>query len=179
MNNSAITYLGLTLILAYAFTYTQWQELQILINEQSKYQDTIEKIEQIETRKNELLTQFNKISAEDRAKIETLLPDRERYVRLASNISSVAAKHGITIDNVSSKIKNNPTEIITEGGSDSVYGSSIISLGFKGNYDSFNKMMIDLEKSLRVLDIRSIKLSKEDNVLHKFEIELETYWYRQ
>lgn len=178
-STSIIAYIVLTLSIGYAFIYSSVGDLSILINEKQEYKTSLETVNNIENKKNELLTRFNNISPEDKKDIETILPNSLNFVRLVSQIDSVAANYNISIDKVTSKETSPPAgESIGEGQPQRIYNSSIISFSFVASYDKFNLFMDELEKSLRILDIRYVKLTIQENGDYIYDVEFETYWLK-
>jgi Tfp pilus assembly protein PilO len=175
-NISKIVYIILTLVIAYIFIYPSVGEVSALTAEKQKYTDTLTMISNIENKKNELLTKFNNISATDRKDIETILPNSLDFVNLISQIDAVAAKYGISVDKVSSKetTSGNSGETI----SSQPYQSAIIGFSFDATYEKFNAFLNDLEKSLRILDIKSIKLTTKEDGIYTYNMEFQTHWLK-
>ncbi len=153
------------------------------MDKKQQYEQSLETVSNIENTKNELLTKFNNISAEDKKDIETVLPNSMNFVRLVSQIDAVAAKYGISINKTSSKAINDPSGNSADGTqSAKLYNSATIGFSFDASYDKFNVFMDDLEKSMRVLDIRSVKLNsqkdKDQDNVYSYDIEFETYWLK-
>lgn len=176
---SLLAYIILTLSLGYFFVYPSFNEISLLVGEKEKYQHSLDLIADIENKKNELLTEFNKISATDKKNIDVVLPNSLDFVRLISQIDIIAGKHGISIDKISSK-EMDPSvgESIAEAGPQNPYRSSLISFSFTASYDKFNSFMSNLEKSLRILDIKSVKISTLESGLYLYSVEFETYWLK-
>lgn len=174
---SIIAYIVLTVSIGYAFIYPSLADMNALSAQKQKYEDSLEKVSNIEAKKNELLDQFNAISESDKENIETILPDSFDFVRLISQIDNVAAKYGIYITNASSKEINSGGTSIENAEAPKPYSSAVVALSFLASYERFNDFLADLEKSLRILDIRSINLESQEKGLYKFDVEFETYWY--
>lgn len=68
------------------------------MKEKQEYESSLEMVNSIESKKNELLAEFDKISEQDKKNIETILPSSLDFVKLISQIDRVAANYGITID---------------------------------------------------------------------------------
>lgn len=178
---SILSYLILTLAVGYAFMYPKINEISLLKEEESRYENSLATVQNIEDKKNELLTKFNKVSAIDRKNIETFLPDSLNFVNLIYQIDAVASKYGIKIDKVSSKdLGSSVGSSIAESEAPKPYKSSTIGFSFEASYPKFQSFIADLEKSLRILDIRSLKISADvkENGLYKYDIEFETYSFK-
>ena len=176
-NISILAYVILTLSIGYAFIYPSAGDLSKLMEEKQKYSDYVEMTGNIENKKDELLTRFNNISEEDKKNIETILPDSLDFVRLISQIDAVAANYGISIDKISSReVDPSVGSSIEEAGPQRPYRSSVIGFSFTSSYDNFNGFMAELEKSLRILDVKSVKLSIQESGVYSYNVEFETYW---
>ena len=125
---SIIAYIVLALSVGYAFVYPSMGEVSILMGERQKYETSLEMVNNIENKKNELLTEFNKISTEDKKDIDTVLPNSLNFVRLVSQISSVASKYNIVIDKTSyRKTSPSTSESIGEEQPETMFDSAIIN----------------------------------------------------
>jgi|SRR3989344_4660564 len=164
---------------AYAFVYPSLNDLSVLRAEEQKYEEAITTVQNIENRKNELLTQFNQVSATDRKKIETLLPDSLDFVRLTSDIDAIGSKYGIAIDKVSAIGHDTSSGTSIESAAPAKpYQSAVVGFSFVASYDTFVKFLNDLERSLRILDIHSIHLTPQAAGLYMYTVEFETYWFK-
>ncbi len=178
-NTSIIAYLILTLSIGYAFIYPATGNLSVLMKEKQKYNDSLETVSNIKNKKSELLTKFNNISVADKKNINIILPNSLNFVKLISQIDAVAANYNISIDKVTSK-KTAPAsgKSIGEKQPPKTYDSAIIGFSFIAPYNKFSNFMDDLEKSLRILDIRSVKLKTQENGNYSYNVEFETYWLK-
>jgi Tfp pilus assembly protein PilO len=178
-NTSIISYIILTLAIGYAFIYSPLGDINNLLAEKQKYVDSLDKISNIESKKNDLLTKFNEIPESDKKNIETVLPSSLNFVKLISQIDTLAANYGISINNISSKEVNPSTGTLAENTEpQKTYNSSIIGFSFIASYDKFKTFLNDLEKNMRVMDIRSAQLETKENGVYSYNVEFETYWLK-
>lgn len=178
-NISIIAYVILTLSIGYAFAYPSFGDISLLLDQKQKYLDSLEMVSNIENKKEELLTQFNAISEADKKNVETVLPSSLNFVKLVSDIDAVGAKYGITIDKIALKEIASPIgDSLEEVAPVKDYQSSLIGFSFDASYDKFNTFINDLEKSLRILDVRSTKVSTADSGVYTYDVEFEIYWLK-
>ena len=178
-NIATIAYIILTLSVGYAFAYPSFGDLSMLMDEKQKYENTLDMVNNIEIKKKELLTEFNNISDEDKKNIDTILPSSLNFVKLISDIDAVAATHGIAIDKISLKETDDSFDESQEGAQpQSSYRSSVIGFSFNATYSKFNDFIDDLEKSLRILDIKSMQLRTQETGIYTYDVEFETYWLK-
>lgn len=178
MSNTAIVaYVVIALGIGYAFILPNYNDLTLLMEEQQKYEHSLEMVNNIENRKNELLAKFNNISAQDRKDIETVLPSSFNYIRLISQIDAVAARYGISIDRVTSReVDSSNGDSIAGAMPPKPYKSAIIGFAFDATYDKFGGFLSELEDSMRILDIQSINLSAGETGVYTYDVEFQTYW---
>ncbi|MEK7669435.1 MAG: type 4a pilus biogenesis protein PilO [Patescibacteria group bacterium] len=178
-NTTILFYVILTLSIGYAFIYPTAGDLSALMDERQKQENYLEMISKIEVKKNELLTEYNNISVDDKKYIGTILPDSFDFVRLISQIDAVGSKYGLSIDKTSFKeINASSGDSISEAGPPKTYQSATISFSFDASYSQFNSFMDDLGKSLRILDIKSMKLSAKETGVYSYDVEFEVYWLK-
>lgn len=178
-NTTLLVYFLLTIAVGYAFAYPSVGEINALMTEKEKQESTLIMMTEIEAKKNELLTKYNKISPEDKKYIETVLPDSLDFVKLISQIDAVGSKYGLSIDKTSFRQTDSAEgDTVSEAGSQKPYQSAIISFSFNGSYSQFNSFMNDLGHSLRILDIKSLGLTGADDGVYSYNVEFEVYWLK-
>ena len=178
MSSTAIlAYIVLALTIGYTFVYPAFGEISTLMSEKEKYEKSLKKVAQIENRKNELLSAFNQISEADKESINAVLPDSLNYTKLIADIDAIATRYGIAIDKISKRELDSSTGgSIEEAGPSKSYRSGIISFAFDSSYQNFSSFLEELEQSLRILDVRSLKVGAQPTGLFSYQIEFEAYW---
>jgi Tfp pilus assembly protein PilO len=178
-STSILAYVVLTLAIGYGFIYSPMGDLTALMDKKQQYNDDLETVSNIENTKKELLTKFNNIPAEDKKNIETVLPNSFNFVRLVSQIDAVAANYGIAIGSITSTgVSASVGESIADAKPKNPYESATIGFSFTASYENFNLFMNDLEKSMRILDIKSVHLTIDKDGNYKYEVEFVTYWLK-
>lgn len=172
------------------------RENQILIKEQEKLNEALEKVRELQAVKEELEEKVKSVSAEDLERLHRLLPSHVDNVRLILNIDQIANRYGLTIRSLEFMAQDDSprgAEVIeTAQGvfarpvADesarvvSVDEASLQSLMFQftvsSSYGQFLAFLRDLEKSLRLIDIIGIKFLADDEDLYDFEVKIATYW---
>jgi Tfp pilus assembly protein PilO len=176
---SILAYIILAISIGYAFIYSPMGDLTTLMDQKQQYEQSLENVNNIENTKKELLTKFNNIPATDKQDIEIVLPSSFSFVRFISQIDAVASKYGISIGRTTLREMNSSVEQSTEGSQPSKpFNSAIVGFSFDASYDKFNTFMSDLEKSMRILDVKSVKISAKDNGIYSYDVEFETYWLK-
>lgn len=177
MSSTAIlSYVIFSLSVIYAFSMPLANETFALLDQQAQYEEMVDKMRNLENKKNALLAEFNKISADNIKKIETLIPSSLNFVKLVADIDAVATRHGISIKNISSTNNASSVGSVAEAGATQGYGSASINFDFEGTYAKFNEFINDLERSLRILDIKSVSLSSSESGIYTYTLGFDTYW---
>ena len=172
-----LAYLIISLSVGYAFAYPSFGDISSLTAEKDKYENSLIQVQNLENKKNELLGKFDKISVENKKDIETILPSSLGFIDLIYQIDNLAAKYGLSINNTSFKeISSSVGGSIGTARPQRPFESSIIGFSFTTSYDQFNNFIGDLEKSLRILDMRTLKIEPEENGIYTYTVEFETYW---
>lgn len=159
-------------------------DVDLLKAEKEKYNAAIAQINVLESKKDELLAKMNNIPVEDREKMQTFLPAREETVRLITDIDGIASKHGISVTSASlGTPKTSSSRSIAEVSDGKAYNSRMIDITFSSNYDDLIDFVIDLEKSLRIIDIRSISFTTGSTAraasgVNEYKISMEVYWLK-
>jgi len=176
---SIIAFVIMTISIVYAFIYSSFGEITSLLDQKQTYTDSLEIVSNIEAKKAELATKFDQIPAADKKEIETILPSSLNFVKLVSDIDAVASGYGISINKITSRELSASTgDSVENAAPDKPYNSAIIGFSFTASYDKFYAFLGDLEKSLRILDVRSVKLTTADNGVYTYDVEFETYWVK-
>lgn len=174
---SFASYLLISCALLYAFAYPFWTEVTMKMEEKTKYQKTIDDVNALNQKKDQILAQIKNISDEDRERIDTFMPSSLDFVKLTSDINEVGSKYGIKIDKVSSVEKDKSVgNSINEAEPPKTYNTASISFSFNSSYPNFIKFVNDLEKSLRMLDVKSVIISPTTGSSYDFKLDMDTYW---
>lgn len=130
----------------------------------------------------ELANSLNSISVDDFEKMNVVLPRSVDDVRFVHMVSTLAGRNGIVLrDATIIKSTESTTPLI--GFAAIVQNEiEIESLGMRisvtASYETFRSFLRDLEKSLVIMDIDSLRLSPIEDDLYGFEITLHTYWMK-
>src|SRR3989344_81728 len=112
-------------------------------------------------------------------RINKMLPDNINTVRLALDLDSMASRYGISIDSIKVEVgtaEDASLAVLPEYAE--VYDKATVSLGFISSYADFMRLLADIEKSLRIMDIKSVALETNESGLYEYEIAVETYWLK-
>lgn len=157
----------------------QYNNLKTKKVEVAQLDEAIEQFKELESIKKERIERKSKIPADSLEKLEKgMLSDSVDTIRLTMDIQGIAAQNGIVIrkidikkdDAVSEGVKtaqavaqgsvvDGPVAQVVANPSAEKYGILSISFSLTATYENFKAFLADLEKSLRVMDLVSLKIS--------------------
>lgn len=180
----------------YRSTDTLKPGIKMLKEEISKYDQAIDKSEELVRERQRLLAVSNSMDQGDREDLERLLPDSIDNIRLLIDIDSIALRYGLVLKNLrftgdgtnkaggpaakggASEAAGGGKQGITIGGNETV---GVVAFGFSvsARYDTFKEFLRDLEKSLRLLDVTDLAIkTSPDKDFYDFDVTIKTYWLR-
>ena len=196
MNKNLIALILIIIAIGLYFTFTRsyYAELQVLEATNASYLTAINNSKDLIKTRDQVLAQYNSITDQDKARLDTFLPNNINNVRLVIDINSIAARHGIALQglasNINSVMANGSTEtpgstITARSAAVSVPNANLtatpmnISFSFSATYDNANSFIQDLEASLRLFDVTHFGFTVNDTGIYTYNIQLTTYWLKQ
>lgn len=169
------------------FTYTKpaYANIGIIKAQIAQYEEALKKAAELDKRKQELLDKRNSFNADDLKRLELMLPDHADNIGLILELDSIASRYGMALENADvSTDSASAAEGVTSAGE--IVGVapaySTITLHFStfGTYDHFRSFMLDLESSLRLVDLVSLSLAPDSNApgSYLYDVTIKTYWLK-
>lgn len=144
--------------------------------ERDRYADALEKTREIEQTRTGLLEKYNAIPAEDRERLEKLLPDHVDSVRLIIDVNNMAAQYGMTLRNITLLPSNAELagQTLAIGPQEGLFKAVGLKFSVTGSYGDFRAFLRDLERSLRLTDVKTVSFvaGKEE---YTYSVTLVTY----
>lgn len=158
-----------------------YQNVKFLQEEQSSFNDALQKSKELQAIRDSLLSKYNTFSSVDLDRLEKMLPDNIDNVRLVLEIDSIASKYGMRISAVT--IDSGVSGVTSEGAigpTGEQYETVILSFNITAAYEDFVRFLKDIESSLRIVDITSINFSSENDFdeVYNYKIGIKTYWLK-
>ena len=189
MFRTIISAIGLIAAGAVFFMFAQptYDKVQATQAQIAQYDAALQKAAELQARKQELLSRYNAFNPADRTRLEKLLPDHVDNVRLILDLDSLASKHGMTVQNVviagQANTQNTQTVAGAIGTSKQKYDSLTLTFGTQGTYRTFQQFLADLELSLRIVDLVSLKLTSitpttKGEPPYAYNLTIRTYWLK-
>ena len=164
------------------YTNPTFQEVKELRTQAASYDEALNKSQELRAVRDELLAKRNTFKTESVQKLGRMLPDNVDNIRLIIDINNIAARHDLTLTDVSlgevvggASGKRNPAAV---GASGDPVGSVTVGFSVLATYDELLAFLVDMEHSLRIVDVEglSFKASPQGRTTHAFTIR--TYWLR-
>ncbi len=142
------------------------------------YDDALNKSQELKEVRDKLVSKFNTFSPDDKTKLQEMLPDNVDNIRLAIDINNIAAKHSLSIKNLSvgNSQNKNTKNAAAVGASSGPIGSVELGFSVTSSYDTFLAFLSDLEHSLRVVDVESVSFAASDTGINDYTLTIRTYW---
>lgn len=152
-------------------TYEKVKEMRAEGAEYDKALSVAGELEDLRAELNALLDSF---SQTDLGRLETFLPNHVDNIRMILDINGIASKYNITPRDIKTG------DVVASGSGSNQKAYNVASLGFTFNssYSNATNFLRDLEKSLRLTDIRSldIKSAESGKSGYDFTVSLNSYW---
>lgn len=163
------------------YTNPTYQGTKTIRAQVDSYNDALNKSQELRRIRDEKVAAFNTFSADEKQRLQSILPDNVDNIHLIIDINNIAARHGLSLKNVSlGSISDSATapNALAVGASGSSIGSVELGFGFSASYDVFLSFLEDLQHSLRVMDIEKISFSpgEKSNSDYDFALSVRTYW---
>ncbi len=178
-NNTAIVLFLLSIGLFYTFTNVQYRDVKGLYALAGEYQNVLQNASAIVELRDRLLISYEDFPRTEIDRINKIIPDNIDTVRLAFDLDGMAARYGISIKSVQVTVGTNEDarDVILQK-SNEVYEKATVSIGFVSNYDNFMRLLADIEKNLRIMDIKQISFQTTETGLYDYQVSVETYWLK-
>jgi len=177
-SHTAIILFLLSVGLFYTFTNVQYQkvkELRILAGE---YQDVLKNASAIVDLRDNLLVTYTALPVAEIDRVNKALPDNIDIIRLALDLDGMASRYGISIKNIQVAMARANADFMVLPEYAGVYDKAAVSFSFVSNYDDFKRLLTDIEKSLRIMDVKSASFQVAELSLYEYQISADTYWLK-
>lgn len=178
-STTAVILLLLSIGLFYAFTNGQYREVRELRAVAAEYQNVLQNASAIVALRDRLLVSYEALPKAEVDRIDKVLPDDIGTVRLALDLDDMASRYGISIKNIKATTEaSEDAGLVVLPAYASIYGKATVSFSFISSYENFKRLLADLEKNLRIMDIKSVSFQAGEANLSDYQISVETYWLK-
>lgn len=180
MNRSTATILIILAIgIFFTFTSPQYKGAQGLAAEAREYREVVDNVSRIASTRDNLLASYESIPAAEKERLAKVLPDNIDAVGLARDLDTIASQYGIALRSLEIDEDTDPRTGMALPEYEAPYEKAIVSFSFVADYPNFVKFLADLEKSLRLMDVKSVVWAVgEQGSLYEHRVTVETYWLK-
>jgi Tfp pilus assembly protein PilO len=187
--NSLITPIVLIVLsvgLFFTFTDTQYAKVKELKASNAEYDRAIASANELIAARDKVLAEYNAIPKQNLEKVQKLVPNNVDSVRLIIDVNGITSKYGVSVKNVKiDTLKKNNKDQVVAIDDGKPYNSATLSFSVTTKYETFIQIMKDIESSLRILDMESVKFQAVDTAnpqapadTYTFDVTLRTYWMK-
>mgnify|MGYP003466868556 CR=1 FL=1 len=196
-----IIILAVSVAIIALYTVPTYKKIQALNVDVKRYEQTLADSKELLDLRKKLSEKYGTITPEQLERINKLLPDNVDNIRLILEIDDVSKKYGMVIKNVKFDSANQKTDakssLADQSNAQALeqnkdYGKFTFEFSTAGNYANFVSFVSDIEKSLRIVDVSSIKFSTPDSVaavaaginpgkpkdINNYDYKINTYWLK-
>jgi Tfp pilus assembly protein PilO len=164
-----------------------YADVKQLRAESAEYDVAIEKARELETVRAQLAKTLESFSPTDLERLDHFLPKNLDTVRIILDVDGIADKNGVRLNGLKVGEPVVAQKAAPKGaaatagnvGSGKVTHSAVdVTFNFTATYPKGVSFIQDLQRSLRLLDVVSLKInpSQEASGTYNFDVKLQTYW---
>ena len=180
-------------VVFFAYIRPTFEGIKVVQDEVKEYDVSIQRAAQLRQRVSDLTAQMDALSTTDLERLEAILPDDIDQVELLISLDAVVRARGMTFDGVGlsgNRLATNVHDRFLAPADQKKKSSTsfdVFSVSFSttGTYENFKRLIRDLEKSLVLMEVKSIAFSsnaKSENPgqfvsdeIYTFSVTLETH----
>lgn len=167
-----------TFVLVVQPQYTEIKEMQ---KRETELEDVLDNARRLQSLRDDLLEKRKEISNADVRRLEKLIPESADNVKLILEFEQISNRYNLELEAASAS-KEEGSEESSQSFDIETNDYGIITLDFSinGQYDDFLSFLRDIEKNLRITDVRSLSITPPagDDSNFGFSITVDTYWLK-
>lgn len=145
----------------------------------ASYDQALTTSKQLKAQRDQLLSKRDTFSQADVQKLQEMLPDNVDNIRLIIDINNIAARHSLTLKDVSLGTVSSASSArsaVAIGASGDPVGSVELGFTVSSNYANFMAFLADLEHSLRLIDVEKLSFKNSNTAANDYVLTIRTYW---
>ena len=156
----------------------QYANVQLLQTKLSQSNSALASVAELESTRAKLVDQENNFSESNVTKLNKLLPDNVDNIRLFLDIQGIASRYGTSIADISVADPSQKTTTQSIGPSSKQYGEMTLSFSITTSYENLNLFLKDLEKGLRLVEIKSLSFIADNKNPNRYKVTvgINAFW---
>lgn len=146
--------------------------------------DALKAAEQYTKQQNQLAAARDAIDPENMTLLTTFLPNSVDNVRLILDLTSLATRSQLLLSNINvtkdakgTASANTGSGALPSSNGDNL-GSVDLSLSATGTFTALQDFLVGIEKSARLLDVRTLSVKGSDTGVYSYSMLIRLYWLR-
>jgi Tfp pilus assembly protein PilO len=161
----------------------QYQEIQDLQRKSDDLEQVLANARRLQSIRDDLLDKRNNMSNSDLARLEKMVPENVDNVKLILELQNIANQYNLEIQTARTDREGEdeegqnaqPTFVDVDSRD---YGIIALDFNITGTYFDFLAFLRDIERNLRITDVRSLSFAGGETGTYSFQLTLETYWLK-
>jgi hypothetical protein len=190
MNKNIYAIILIILAVGLYFTVTTniLAEAKIVKLSNDEYKTAIDNAKRLIDVRDKVILDYNKLSVENRAKLDKIIPKNVDNIRLIIEMNDIAYRKGLPLKNVNVSISSASPEDATQDqsidpGANSEVASPVldkakINFDVDATYQQFISFLQTIESNLRIMDVDSLSVTTSEDGVYNWKVSLTTYWSR-
>ena len=194
-NITAIILIVLAIGTYVTFTRGKLAEVNAVRAVNTQYASAIANADQLVKVRDSVLKDYNNLAAEDRERLDKMLPNTVDNIRLIIDLNDFALNRGISLHNIRAAASTNSSskqpvapQPQAAGGMTNAAAGMIptptldtvnVSFSWTSPYQQGIDFLKDLEVDLRIMDVTHLTVAANSNGNYDFGVDIKTYWLRQ
>lgn len=158
----------------------QYIEIQEMRKTEVELERVLDNARRLQSLRDDLLEKRQSIANTDIRRLEKLIPESADNVKLILEFEQISNRNNLEIQAASAvKDESETGDQQTFDVETNDYGVITLDFTLQGSYNDFIGFLEDIEKNLRITDIRSLSISpSEESTGYGFDISIDTYWLK-
>ncbi len=160
------------------WTLPEYREIESLRGQESGFGDVLASVERLKKQSGAVLSEYNSIAQGDIDRLNKFLPSQVESIKVVIELEKITKNRRLLLKsiNVRSPEKTQKTSFGAGKNNKKNFEEIEIDMSVVGSYGSFIALLGDLEKSLRLIDVKKINFTAGDTDSYEFRIRAVTYW---
>lgn len=169
--------------LVYMYVWPQFNNVQELWADGRNYDDVLAKSAELRQVREGLREVLRDLPTPELEKLSKMIPSGSDNVQLILDIDNLARRRGILMEDIKTSFSEDETGNARSGNatqSSGVYNTMIVNFQFSASYENLILFLRDIEDSLRIMDVLSIKIKGDEDrpKIQNYELSIRTYWLK-
>lgn len=157
----------------------QYTEIQEMRKTETELERVLDNARRLQSLRDDLIEKRQSIANTDIRRLEKLIPESAENVKLILEFEQISNRNSLAIQAASAVRDQEDDSQQSFDVETNDYGVITLDFSLQGTYNNFISFLEDIEKNLRITDIRSLNISPSDESSnYGFDISIDTYWLK-